>query len=363
MIKRLIFCTFRDNKGATGGPGGVLFLQKNILGTKINGIKCIYQFNIIKLRLGPLKIIINKLLFFIKFYPINDAYFFCHDIETGNLLAQMGKKYSLIYHHQGPLVEEITNFGKKLSKHKINQISQKERNAFVHAQTIHFPSNGAADMYFSSGKANCTKKEVNVSIPLYNVIPKVAPIKPDNLNLNYDKAYITLFSLGTLTIAKGQDQTIAFIKEFSKVSLKPIRYILVGKGPLKDKLLIELEKIKKEIPTFKYIYFESLPHSTVMYIHKISDIYIMLHRISIFDFATLEAMSQSSAIILSKVGGNLDFNKENNIIYAEDINNNYTSLNNIDINSLKNKNYRVFCNFFSEKAFIKQYENILTKII
>lgn len=45
----------------------------------------------------------------------------------------------------------------------------------------------------------------------------------------------------------------------------------------------------------------------------------MLHRISIFDFATLEAMSQHSAIILSKIGGNLDFDMNSNIIFAEDV--------------------------------------------
>lgn len=361
MISRIIFCTLRDNRGATGGPGGVLFLQKSILGNKIKNFSCDYQFNMITLRLGPVKIPLNKILFYIKFRKIKDAYFFTHDIDTGDLLARMGKKYSIIYHHQGPLVEELTNFGKKLSQHKINQIAQKERNAFIHAQTVHFPSKGAADMYFSSKNASCSRNEVKISNPLYNIIPQVNPVKPDNLNLIYDEKYITLFSLGTLTIAKGQDQTVKFIKEFAKVSSKPIRYILVGKGPLKDKLFVELNYIKKEIPTFSYIYFDSLPHSTIMYIHKISDIYIMLHRISIFDFATLEAMSQSSAIILSKVGGNLDFNKENNIIYAEDINNNYTSLNNIDIDSLKKRNFNVFRKFFSREAFIKQYENLFDR--
>lgn len=45
----------------------------------------------------------------------------------------------------------------------------------------------------------------------------------------------------------------------------------------------------------------------------------MLHRISIFDFATLEAMSQHSAVILSKIGGNLDFNMNSNVIFAEDV--------------------------------------------
>ena len=40
----------------------------------------------------------------------------------------------------------------------------------------------------------------------------------------------------------------------------------------------------------------------------------MLHRISIFDLATLEMMNKSKCIILSNIGGNPEFNKDNNII-------------------------------------------------
>ena len=69
---------------------------------------------------------------------------------------------------------------------------------------------------------------------------------------------------------------------------------------------------------FKFIYYPSLPHDEVMYIHRVSDVYIMLHRLSIFDFATLEAMSARTAVILSPIGGNLDFNKNRNIIYSSD---------------------------------------------
>jgi len=41
---------------------------------------------------------------------------------------------------------------------------------------------------------------------------------------------------------------------------------------------------------------------------------MMLQRISIFDLATLEVMNKEKAIVLSAVGGNIEFNKENNII-------------------------------------------------
>lgn len=360
-MKRIIFCTLRDNLGATGGPGGVLYLQKKVLGNNINGIPCEYQFNLINQKLGPLKIWINKKLFYFKYRNIKDAYFFTHDIETGHLLAQLGKKYSLLYHHQGPIIQELTNLGVKLNEKNKKKISQHEQIALSKANSLHFPSNGAAEMYFNSPYASCKKKDVKLGNPLYNIIPQV---KIDlsiekKISLKKDDNILTFFSLGTLTLAKGQDQTINFLKSFLKVyHTKPLRYILVGKGPLKEQLLTELDKIKKENTHFSYNYFEAVPHDIVMYLHYISDVYIMLHRISIFDFATLEAMSQNSAIILSKIGGNQDFNKEGNIIFSEDVSNNMAEFANIDIDLYKQKNMKVFKEYFSQKAFIKQYHEL-----
>lgn len=362
-IKQIIFCTLRDNRGATGGPGGVLYIQKDAIGNKINKFPCKYQFNIITLRLGPLKTLINKWLFYLKFRHVKDAYFFTHDIETGELLANLGKKYSLLYHHQGPIIQELTNFGKKLGNYRKNRISKIEHKALSCAQSLHFPSNGAVEMYFKSKYAACGRNEVNLGKPFYNIIPQVNPVKPEGFELDIDDSYLTLFSLGTLTSAKGQDQTIKFIQKHINAFPKPLRFIMVGRGPLKNQLLSELEKTQKENPTFTYYYYESLSHETVMFIHKISDIYIMLHRISIFDFATLEAMSQRSAVILSKIGGNLDFNKNSNIIFAEDVENDESILTKADFSFLKESNYNVFNSYFSKEAFVNQYKEFFEQML
>ena len=82
----------------------------------------------------------------------------------------------------------------------------------------------------------------------------------------------------------------------------------------------------------------------------------MLHRLSIFDFATLEAMSQGTAILLSPIGGNMDINKEANILYITD---NYKEgihkLLNSNIDLLKEKNKHVFETYFSKAAFKNEY--------
>lgn len=362
MIKRIIFCTFRYNKGATGGPGGVLYLQKVTLGKEIYGIPCSYFFLRNIIRFNRVNMYLNKLIFRLIFTTKKDTYFFTHDIEMAAFLSDLKLPYSLIFHNQGPIILERTNMGAHLTVSERKYYKKVERKAFVNARTLHFPSNGAAEMYFASMYANCRREEVNLGAPFYNIIPVVNPIRPIGLDLKYEENNITLFSLGTLTAAKGQDLTVQLIREYAKVSPKPLRYLLVGKGPLKELLITELENIKNNIPTFSYQYYESLSHDAVMYLHKISDIYIMLHRISIFDFATLEAMSQHSAIILSKIGGNIDFNKNRNIVFAEDIAADYSALRYIDILSLKKLNYEVFCKYFSRDAFVRQYENFFKRL-
>ena len=90
----------------------------------------------------------------------------------------------------------------------------------------------------------------------------------------------------------------------------------------------------------------------------------MLHRLSIFDLATLEAMSQSSAIVLSDVGGNIDFNVENNVILVSPVN--YMAaaikLANSNVKELKALNYKVFSNYFSPNNFKLYYEKLLNNI-
>lgn len=362
MNKKIVFCTLRDNKGATGGPAGVLYLQKSVLGDSISGCRCEYWFNTFK---GNSKIAkaMNIVSFFLNILLTRNAYYFTHDIMSARILALLGKKYTLVYHSQGPILEEAKNLGTHISKYSEKVLASRERIAFTHANTLHFPSMGAAEMYFESKYATCRRDEVNLKKPLYNIIPLVKAQKPTNFDLEKEDDILTFFSLGTLTIAKGQDLTVEFLASFLKKYTKPVRYIIVGKGPLKDQLLKQLEKIKCEFSHFNYYYYDAVPHDTVMYIHQIADIYIMLHRISIFDFATLEAMSQNSAIILSKVGGNPEFDRDNNIIFAEDVRADMISFAKTEFEKLKHKNKEVFDKFFSKEAFIKQYEIFVNDII
>lgn len=364
--KKIEFVALRDNLGATGGPGGVLYIQQQLLGDKLCGLPTTYRFNYIKTRNvkhSSFRRVLNMALYYFHFLFQSKTYYIVHDVETGSILALLHKKYSLIFHHQGSVVQERTELaGHVLSNRIIKYHQSVERRALSHAFSLHFPSNGAAEMYFNSEYATCSKEGVNLGKPLYNVILQ-SPIKePEDFPLKPEPATLTMFSLGTLTKAKGQDQTVDFLSELLPYYQKPIRYIMVGNGPLRAQLIQKLDNLKANYKNFTYHYFERLGHDEVMYVHKISDVYIMLHRVSIFDFATLEAMSQKSAVILSKVGGNPEYNRDNNILFAEDIKINFEALANCDIDSLKDKNLEVFDKYFSKEAFKAQYELLLSSV-
>ena len=361
MINKIVFCTLRDNKGATGGPGGVLFLQKTVLGRELEGYQCKYWFNPINVK--RFKYRLNKAAIYLKALFTKNAYFVTHEMDCANILANLHKKYSLVFHNQGPLLEEYHNFGAEHDAKKAESIARKERRAFVNAHTLHFPSRGAANMYFDSQYASCKRSEVNIGNPLFNIILPKPVEEPEAFEVKKEPDTLTFFSLGTLTTAKGQDHVVAFMGEFLKHYQGKSRYIIVGRGPLKEMLEKELNALAEKYPSFSYRIIDAMPHDQVMYLHQLADVYIMLHRISIFDFATLEAMSQSSAIVLSKVGGNLDFDKENNVLFAEDFQERMEDFAKTDFETLKTKNKAVFDKYFSTDAFRRQYNTFIKEIV
>ena len=129
--------------------------------------------------------------------------------------------------------------------------------------------------------------------------------------------YTTFLSIGQLTHAKGLDQHPRFFSHLLKVTDRKIRYIFVGVGILEGAILPHLDELKAKYSHFDYVHIPKCSYPRIQYLQDISDVYLMLHRISIFDLATLEVMRKSKAVILSNVGGNPEFNQNNNIILAD----------------------------------------------
>ena len=363
--KKIVFYAYRDcMMGISGGPGAALFLQEKYLGDEFEGISIEYHY---KSQKWPFKIMkgefVGAILQVIKEQLFQkDTFYISNDLGTACGLALINKHYVLLFHHQGSIIKENIDYGQKMSKKKITLLHILERIVFTKAKKVCFPSNGAEEMYFDSQYRSVNKNKVQLGQPLYNTISE---IKITN-RIEKESDKLTFMSLGTVSSAKGQDLSLKFLEKFLQKYTRKVRYIVIGRGPMVSRVNSFALELMKIYSNFEYIYIPRIEtYEEIMRIHQITDIYLMMHRISIFDLSTLEAMSSCSALVLSDVGGNIEFNVENNVILVK--NENYEEatqqLLESDIEELKVKNKDVYLHYFSPEIFSSRYSQLLRKLL
>ncbi len=384
-VERIKCLTYRPKalRGGRGGAGAVLSAMNVLLGSKIGKYPAEYIYS----EKDGIWHTLNNKFFNSWTYPnyINtksnltmlwaavafafdktkndcNTLYICHDYATAYGLSLLNKKYILIIHTQGPRLEEKINLNEPISAIEKHFVKQCERRALESAIMVCFPSKGSIDMFFDSRFASVKKEKVAIGNVLYNTVyaeVKETPIQ----SLARDDNKITFLSIGTLTIAKGIDNVCDFMKEFLEIESRSVRWILVGKGVLKDKILTDMKKLECKYENFEFIYFEKCGFSQINYLQLISDCYIMLHRISVFDLATLEAMKNKCALILSHVGGNIEFDRDDNVIFYEnDMKALARKIKQTDIEEYKQKNVDVYNSFFSHEQFKRRYLEQINEI-
>lgn len=371
-VKEIIFLangfTPQSEQRGGGGPIGAICMQKKYLGNSFNGIPIIYPYYNEERATDRLT---NKYAFILE--PINqidniindlskDVVFIVNDIFSAFALAVKGKNYSLIYHGQGDIVQELSCWGTDFSDKEKKLIWFVQKVAIENAYKCFFPSRGAF-LFFKKGfglELKCSSQN-----PLYNTIYDV-PIPKKIMDILKDEEKITFLSVGQMTWLKGIDRIPFYLEQLSKSLNKKIRWIVVADGILKDEVYRKIQIVNLSGNNrIEYINIDyRLSHSEVFYLMDISDIYIMLHRVSIFDFATLEAMYHGKAIILSSVLGNDEFNKMQNIMLVDE---------DTDIGLVKKYieerekfgglNKLVYEKYFSKKEFINRYSDFLNDFI
>lgn len=285
-----------------------------------------------------------------------ETLYITHDEDTAFALYLLGKKYVLIHHLQGSRIDEIYRYKVSLSKKNIRLLMGIEAIVFRNAIFVCFPSAGATHEFLSS--KNRWNFKFSIGPVLYNTVfaPKIIRSVKE---IKYDSNIITLLSVGQMFYPKGMDLLPTFYKSLlDSFPAKSFRAILVGNGELKSKINSELSELSSKFSNFSYIQYDKLPHEELSYLQKISNAYVMLHRISIFDLSTLEMMMNGKAVILSKRGGNLSFNKENNIIFS-DGNKWPSNLNINELNHYGELNRKVFEAYFSIKVFKNEYISMI----
>lgn len=293
----------------------------------------------------------------------DDSVYITHDYTTAFGLALTGRKFVYVSHLQGPRVEEKLNYGEQFTKLDRRIISFCERYVFRKAMYVCFPSVGARKYYFSSKYRSLSQHEAKIGPVLYNTIyshPDPQPVE----GMAEDKESLTFISIGALTPAKGIDQLPEFIEEYLNTYSGKVRWIVVGDGLLKSKLRENFKFLTDKFDRLSINLIESCPYPQIQYLIRISDVYIMFHRISIFDLATLEAMKNGKCVILSNIGGNPEFNRSQNIILHDgNIKETANNLLTANIDDLKSRNKEVYENHFSNAAFIESYHRVIDDLL
>ena len=353
--------------GGAGGGGAVQSANQILFGNDFNGIPIKYSFyedNKFTLdRKNDLWDLFGAVKF-VKQKTKNDknCVYVTHDYGTAFGLYLLGKKYVLVSHIQGARVEEKRNFGEAFSKLSAWIIQYCEKQAFANAHKVCFPSDGAYEYFCKSPFKTIKAGEFVKGETLYNTLyAHPAPEKVDGIEKADDCT--TFLSIGQLTHAKGMDRHPDFFDCLLKNSSKNIRYIFVGRGVLEKAILQQLGEIKAQYPNFDYIHVPKCTYPQIQFLQNISDVYLMLHRISIFDLSTLESMCKGKPVILSNVGGNPEFNRNKNMVLADSPQDAAEKFLATDLESLGRLNKEIYETFFSNESYKMTYGNMFEELL
>ncbi|WAG10983.1 glycosyltransferase [Aeromonas dhakensis] len=366
VIRNVHTITFRlfSPEGGRGGGAAVQTCQNILLGNRYKKLQLKYSYFKDNIYTTGFPYHLSDLwlwggaLFAIETTKDEDGcVYITHDYGTGFGLAILKKRFVYVAHLQGPRVEEKENYNESMNMLDRLIIKFCERYVFKKALYVCFPSAGACDYYFNSNHRAIARSSACIGPVLYNTL-YAHPVSQSVPSINLDPSVTTILSIGALTNAKGIDQIPYFFeKNLNKIEGR-VRWIVIGQGPQYSTINEHAKLIKRNNPNFDFIIIKSLSYPEICYLSNLCDVYLMLHRISIFDLATLEAMEKGKCVVLSRVGGNVEFNKNDNIIFDDQFSELDVFNNNIIVDKGE-RNRVVYNEYFSNQEFIDTYHSVI----
>ena len=125
----------------------------------------------------------------------------------------------------------------------------------------------------------------------------------------------------------------------------------IDKYQLKDNIIWKKERVK---------------HFELMQLLSVSDFYILLHRFSIFDLSTLEAMHYGNIPILTPVGGNKEVIIDGNGLLVSDFSDVDSFIEMIqsdEMEAMRAKNMSIQKRMFDDKAFLQRYADLCDEMV
>lgn len=372
VIKRIVlvgslFCERSKNR-IMGGTTGAVNMQRLLLGDKIDGlcVECMIFPEKREVRFDEMFNRYEYALFSSRWIAEDarrgDAVYISNDVFSACALAMCKQKYIFIYHGQGDFVSDMNAFGAQLTEQEKKFITWVEKTGMENSFKTYFPSIGARKHFLSTVSQEI---KVGFSEPLYNCI---YDYPTEGSVCKKDDGYLSFLSIGQMTKLKGMDRIPSFLERIRRCTGRRIKWTVVADGELKEQVVNEMKAISERNGGKENIDYEIIEkyvtHKEIYALMMKCDIYIMLHRVSIFDFSTIEAMYMKKAIILSEVAGNDEFNIDNNILMV-----NETLQDDNIVSFIKNmegygeKNRRVYDERFSIGKFRERYYNAIRELL
>jgi glycosyltransferase involved in cell wall biosynthesis len=304
----------------------------------------------------------------------DDLYLF-QDAYTAHIFICMFpeiNKIACVNHAQGTIGYEVGNGNDAIAEY-FNDI---QTAVLQRIKQWIFPAQGAV-----CGFASTSTKEMrdlignNIVSVAYNGYEPKTCLNPDESFLkiinNIPKDTFVFATTTKLGYPKGVERIPKLLACLKAMSGCNVLWVLISGGGAMEK---EVEnQIEKHLQPDDYIWFKERfdNQDNVFALFERADFYIMTHRVSIFDLATLQAMSYGCVPVLSDVGGNKEFCRyDNGVLFdADNINLNalFTAINPyLDSSDYlilqKEKNKKVVSDVFSNRNFLRQYRDILVNI-
>ena len=376
-MNKITLLTYRKDSGPSGGPGGVLHVQKQILGEADSDYSYEYHFMPEEQPAGCRATFFERALQKAGFGPFNagaipfaykigrnrsNQLFVTHDMGSAVGLALAGANYILAYHQQGSLANEHKSLHGGIKLKNIICFGILEAVAFKGAILTVFPSQGA--LVEVCNQSNALRKWLirhgadRAKIINNTITENVAP--PDIEQIRFldpiPKNKLVLLSVGALTEVKGIDRIPALLGSFKQAGLENWVWVCIGTGPLEQRIRNECQS--HNISAQCIFITDRIHHASLLKVYARASIYIMLHRLSIFDFATLEAMRAGCALVLSNSSGNTDFDRADNIVFWDGDNTKTARSITSQYKRLGDLNQKTFSSEFSPAVFKERYKRV-----
>lgn len=353
-------------KKSGGGPLGAICMQKKCLGERVRELAIEYPYYV---ETDEIPAAVNKFPYMTGAIEAvqkmcggdKDTIYIANDIFSAFGLYVLGKHYCLIFHAQGDVVKEMTLWGHNLSENIKTMIYRIEELAVANAYKVLFPSKGAETYFRKSFEQEIKFSSGN---PLYNTVTDF-PVPCEVEGVATDNDCITFLSIGQMTRLKGMDKIPDFIEQYLQYTDKRVRWIVVANGVLKEEVREQIEAIRERTNRLEYINIDYVvSHAQIFYLMNLCNAYIMLHRVSIFDFSTLEAMYCKRPVILSDIPGNDEYNQEQNIMLVDDDTDMKVVVEYVAAGEEKGrKNREVYEKYFAKESFVERYVTLLDEFV